>query len=84
MAKCDKLLIKAANSPNNLRFDEVCALAECYGWKRVGGTGSHRVYHHASLGNSTGSLMTFQSRKGKAKAYQVRQLLDTIERLNHG
>lgn len=84
MAKCDKLLIKAKSSPHNLKFEEVCALAECYGWKYVGGEGSHRVYMHPTLGNSLGSMMNFQSRKGKAKTYQVRQLLGAIEGLNNG
>jgi len=84
MARCEKLLLKATNSPHNLKFEEVCALAECYGWHYVGGDGSHRVYMHSALGNSVGSMMNFQSKKGKAKAYQVKQLLDAIDALNHG
>ena len=84
MAKCEKLLIKARNSPDNLRFAEVCSLAECYGWVFVGGSGAHRVYLNAAIGNAVGSMMNFQSRKGKAKAYQVKQLLDAIDGLNHG
>ena len=84
MAKCNKLLEKARNSPNNLRIEHACALAECYGWIAVGGEGSHRVYMNPNLGNSPGSMMNFQSKKGKAKPYQVRKLLDAIEGLNHG
>jgi hypothetical protein len=84
MARCEKLLLKARNSPGNLRFEELCSLAECYGWERVGGSGSHRVYMNPSLGNSVGSMMNFQSAKGKAKPYQVKQLLDAIDGLNHG
>ncbi len=83
MARCEKLLLKAINSPDNLRFEELCSLAVCFGWERVGGTGSHRVYMHPSLGRAVGSMMNFQSRKGKAKPYQVRQLLDMINGLNH-
>lgn len=84
MAKCLKLLQKATNSPHNLRFEEICSLAECYGWRRVGGSGSHAVYMNPDFGNSVGSMMNFQSRRGKAKAYQVRQLLDAIDGLSHG
>lgn len=84
MARCAKLLIKATNSPDNLRFEEVCSLATCYGWVLIGGAGSHRVYMHPSLGNNAGSMMNFQSRDGKAKPYQVRQLLDAIDGLDHG
>jgi len=39
---------------------------------------------HPQLGNALGSMMNFQSRKGKAKPYQVRQLLDAIDGLNYG
>jgi len=84
MAKCEKLLSKARNSPGNLRFEELCSLAECYGWVWVGGSGSHRVYMNPALGNSVGSMMNFQSAKGKAKPYQVRQLLDAIDGLSDG
>ena len=40
--------------------------------------------HASSLGNTVGSMMNFRSMKGKAKPYQVRQLLDAIDGLNHG
>ena len=84
MAKCDKLLSKARNSPGNMRFEELCSLAGCFGWERVGGSGSHRVYMHPFFGNAVGSLMNFQPVHGKAKPYQVRQLLNAIDVLNHG
>lgn len=68
MAKCGKLLEKARNAPHNLRFEEICALAECHGWikARQDGT-SHAVYLHPGLGKTAGSLMNFQSKKGQAK-----------------
>jgi hypothetical protein len=84
MAKCDKLLLKARNSPGNLRFEELCSLAACFGWEKAGGRGSHCVYIKPSLGNGAGSMMNFQSVNGKAKPYQVRQLLNAIDELNHG
>jgi len=83
MARCEKLLIKATNAPHNLRFEEICALAECYGWQKVRQEGtSHAVYMNPALGNGVGSLMNFQNKKGKAKRYQVRQLLDAIDVLD--
>jgi hypothetical protein len=84
MARCEKLLTKAKNSPGNLRFEELCSLAKCYGWEKVGGSGSHRVYMNPSFGDTVGSLMNFQSVKGKAKPYQVRQLLEAIDELING
>lgn len=80
MARCEKLLLKAKNSPNNLRFEELCALAVCYGWqfKRQDGT-SHRLYMHPRLRPEQGRRQNFQDFKGKAKPSQVRQLLAAIE-----
>ena len=82
MEKREKLLAAAEASPSSLSFDELCALAECYGFefKRQKGT-SHRVYGHPSLLPTEGGFMNFQSAKGKAKPYQVRQLLRAIENL---
>lgn len=80
MASCEKLLDKARRSPSNLTFDEICKLAECEGFLAHPKNGtSHAVYTHPKLGNTPGSLMNFQSRKGKAKPYQVKQLLDAID-----
>jgi hypothetical protein len=84
MTRCAKLLEKATNSPKNLRFEDLCALAECYGWVFQRQCGSHRIYMHHGLGSSAGSMMNFQSRHGKAKPTQVRQLLAAIEELNEG
>ena len=84
MARCAKLLDKAVNSPENLRFADLCALAECYGWVFQRQRGSHRIYMHPGLRSRSGSMMNFQSRQGNAKPTQVRQLLAAIEELNEG
>ena len=83
MPKCDKLLSKARESPGSLRFEEACALAECWGYvkkdsKRKGG--SHRKFKHAELRLPQAEAMcSFQDHNGMAKPYQVRQLLEKIE-----
>ena len=74
------LLEKANNSPKNLRFEDLCALAKCYGWVFQRQCGSHHIYMHPG----SGSLMNFQPRNGKAKPSQVKQLLDASEELGHG
>lgn len=79
MARCAKLLDKAANSPKNLRFEDLCALAECYGWVFQRQCGSHHIYMHPGID----SLMNFQPRNGKAKPTQVKQLLDAIEEIDN-
>lgn len=80
MSKCDKLLIKATNSPHNLKFEELCKLAECFGWEpKPQDKTSHRLYMHPRLSMEQGRRMNFQNIKGQAKAYQVRQLLTAID-----
>jgi len=81
MANREKLLDKANNSPKNLRFEDLCALAEGYGWVFQRRSGSHHIYLNPRLGNAVGSMMNFQPRDGKAKPTQVRQLLEAIEDL---
>ena len=81
MDKCEKLLLRAQDAPGSLGFKEVCTLAECYGFVARRQTGSHAMYKHPSLHSTLGGFMNFQSEKGKAKAYQVRQLLRAIEHL---
>ncbi len=82
MAKIEKLLEKAKNAPHNLRFEELCALAVGFGWKfkRQRGT-SHRLYENPELRPEQGRRMNFQSDSGKAKSYQITQLLNAIEEL---
>jgi predicted RNA binding protein YcfA (HicA-like mRNA interferase family) len=75
MTKGKKLLRSARNHPHNLRFEELCRLAEACGFEWVHGTGSHRVYAREGVEE----ILDFQPRRdGKAKAYQVRQLLAVI------
>ncbi len=77
MPNCRKLLDRAKASPANLRFAEARQLAECFGWQFARQKGDHVVYKRAgSL-----QLMNFQNVKGKAKSYQVRQLLTAIDEL---
>jgi predicted RNA binding protein YcfA (HicA-like mRNA interferase family) len=73
-----KLLRKALSSPANLRFEEACALARAFGFRlsRVGG--SHHIFAHVNVRE----LVNLQEVEGKAKPYQVRQLLALVERYN--
>lgn len=81
MDKCNKLLLRAQDGPGSLSFREICTLAECHGFVLLRQTGSHAMYKHPSLHPAMGGFMNFQSENGKAKAYQVRQLLRAIEHL---
>jgi predicted RNA binding protein YcfA (HicA-like mRNA interferase family) len=76
MTNVEKLLAKARTRPQNLRFSELCLLAEAFGFAWVHREGSHRVYGQVGVRE----VLVFQPRKsGQSKPYQVRQLLILIE-----
>ncbi len=77
MSRCEKLLRKAQQTPGGLRYEEVCYLAECFGFVFDRQKGSHRIYKR----NGFPRVMNFQNDNGKAKLYQVPQLLAAIEGL---
>ena len=49
MSKVDKLLEKARNNPQGLRFSDLCRLTKAFGFEWVHGEGSHRVYGRAGV-----------------------------------
>ena len=73
-----KLLVKALRNPAGLRFEELCALAEAFGFTRVRTNGSHHIFIHPALQE----LVNLQDVAEDAKAYQLRQLLRLAERHN--
>jgi hypothetical protein len=78
MADCGRLLEAARANPAGIRFAEMCALAECFGWTFSRQAGSHRLYKR----KGDQALMNFQEdRNGRAKAYQVRQLVAAIDEI---
>ncbi|MBU2513641.1 toxin HicA [bacterium] len=71
------------NNPKDVKFVELCKICEFYfGKPRQTGT-SHRIYKTPWQGDPR---VNIQNYKGKAKAYQVKQVLKAIERLEveHG
>lgn len=71
-----RLFQLARNNPAGLRFSDLCRLAEAFGFELQRQKGSHRIYAHDGLRQ----IMNFQDDRGTAKAYQVRQLLDCVDR----
>jgi len=78
MGKLEKLFTSVKNNPTNVRFKEICKLAEVFGFKYRGGKGSHKVYSQKGIPE----ILNFQNVKGMAKPYQVRQFLQLIEEYN--
>ena len=62
----------------DVRFEELYQAAELFGFKFKGGKGSHRIYVREGIKE----LLNSQDVKGKAKPYQVRQLIKLIEKYN--
>ncbi len=73
-----KLLKKALSSPANLRFEEACALARAFGFHLSRVSGSHHIFARQGVRE----LLNLQEVGGKAKPYQIKQLLDLVERYN--
>jgi hypothetical protein len=85
MAVNQKLLERARRAPQDLTMAEVTALATQCGFVEDRQKGSHAVYHHpraALIRNLYPRPLNLQEGPdGKAKAYQVRQLLAMAEAL---
>jgi len=73
----DTLLARLARgSVANVRFGDLQALVEAFGFELVRVSGSHHIYAHAEVPQ----LVNLQEVGGEAKPYQVRQLLRLVER----
>ena len=78
MTQIDVIVAAMRRNPKGWRFSELCKVGEFYfGEPRQMG-GSHRVYGMPWQGDPR---VNIQDQKGKAKPYQVRQVLKAIERL---
>ncbi len=71
------------NNPPGTRFADLCKVCDNFFGQARQTSGSHRVYKTPWIGDPR---VNVQNDKGKAKAYQVRQVLKAIERMEieHG
>ena len=75
------LVARMQASPTNIRFAEACKVADhFFGPARQTGT-IHRIWRTPWQGDPR---VNMQNDHGKAKACQVRRLVDAIERLRRG
>ena len=78
MPKTAELIDAMRRNPKGIRFQDLCKVCDHYfGDARQTGS-SHRVYKTPWQGDPR---VNIQNDKGKAKAYQVKQVLKAIERL---
>lgn len=74
--KCEKIFEKAKENPAGLRFAELKALCFCFGMSLDRMKGSHYIF----IREAPFFLFSIQKMKnGKAKPYQVKQLLAFVE-----
>jgi predicted RNA binding protein YcfA (HicA-like mRNA interferase family) len=76
--KKKKLLQKLLSSTKHARFSEAVACAEAFGFRLDHVNGGHHIFVHPKIPK----LLNSQNVKGKAKPYQVKQLLRLIETHN--
>jgi len=76
--KKQKLLQKVLSGTKNVRFSEAVALAEAFGFRLDRINGSHHLFVHPEIPE----LLNLQNDSGKAKPYQIKQLLQLVEANN--
>ena len=83
MAGIDDILAQIEENPKNIRFSDLCKVCNHFFGEPRQSRSSHRVYKTPWQGDPR---INIQNHKGKAKAYQVNQVLLAIERLEvyHG
>jgi hypothetical protein len=78
MSSIEEILAQMKRNATDVRFNDLCKVCDHhFGKHRQGGT-SHRVYKTPWQGDPR---VNIQNKKGKARTYQVRQVLKAIERL---
>ena len=78
MAQGEEILARMRRNPQGVRFGDLCRVWDFFFGKARQRGSSHRVYQMSWPGDSR---VNIQHDKGMAKAYQVKQVLEVIERL---
>ena len=71
----EKILKKMKRNPKNVRFKQICLMAEVFGFTQRKGKGSHTIFIRKDLG----VLLNFQNIRGNVKPYQVKQFIKVVE-----
>ena len=79
MSKIAKTLEAMKKSPQNVRFSDLAKVCEHYFGEARNKGASHHVYKTPWHGDPRVNIQ--KSKNGKAKAYQVKQVLAAIEKL---
>ena len=81
MASIDDILAQMRRNPRGVLFSDLCKVCDHFFGKPRQSGSSHRIYKTPWQGDPR---INIQNQKGKAKTYQVKQVLLAIERLEVG
>ena len=76
MKKSELTLEKIRQNPKDVRFDDLCKVCNYYFGPPRQSKGSHRIYKTPWVGDPR---INIQNKRGKAKHYQVKQVLKAID-----
>lgn len=71
-----KILRAILSGSRNIRFSDMVALVEAFGFKQKRIAGSHYIFVHPQINQ----LVNLQEVDGEAKPYQIRQFLKLVEK----
>lgn len=79
----DEIIARMMQDPEGIRFNDLCKVCDHFFGKPRQGSGSHRIYKTPWQGDPR---INIQNDKGKAKSYQVKQVLLALDKLevHHG
>ena len=78
MAKIEDILLQMKRNPKGIRYNDLCKVCDYYFGKVRQTSSSHRIYKTPWKGDPR---INIQNHKGTAKAYQVKQVLMAIQKL---
>ena len=78
MAKVEDIIAEMKRNPKGIRFQDFCKVCDSLFGEARQKSSSHRIYKTPWQGDPR---VNIQNDKGMAKAYQVKQVLKAIERL---
>lgn len=83
MSTVTDIITAMRSNPSGVRFNDLCKVCDYYFGQSRQTSGSHRVYKTPWSGDPR---VNIQNDKGRAKTYQVKQVLRAIERMEveHG
>jgi hypothetical protein len=81
MAKIDDILAQMKRNPKDVRFTDLCKVCENFFGQPRKSASSHRIYKTPWQGDPR---INIQNHKGRAKTYQVKQVLLALEKLEVG